>query len=232
MVGWGCWGVRKRKRRSSEARRLVRDQLGIGSVASSVRCEWSLGIVWGFPYTWLLLAEPTKHGGMCGRGWGHAAIFSLAQLAFLNSYNPLTMLIMFSLQSLSGGFHVCSFCGHWLHGRIRECSKQMHLYTAHIHFSYTYRLFFYKIGCIEWYISFFTRLNGENSITKWTESGIKGSLVIQRHSFDRLKTAFYCCWYDKKPLCLLILELTFWNFDIHEVYESKVHMLQLVEKEK
>lgn len=49
---------------------------------------------------------------------GRAAQLAVAQLGLLSSYNPLTVLIMLLLQSISRGFHVCGFSAHWLHGRM------------------------------------------------------------------------------------------------------------------
>lgn len=117
------WGVRKWKSRSRESTGLVRDQLGIGSAASSVRCEWSLGIVWGFHCTWLLLAEPTKHGGMCRWGWGKAALLWLAQLGLLSSYNHLPMLIIFNFRRISYLWH--SYMDIFV-----QCPEQRHSHTA------------------------------------------------------------------------------------------------------
>lgn len=94
-----------------EARKPVREQLGIGRVASvsfcKVRMEPRCRL--RFPsYTQLLTAAPAKHGGMCpgfvgvwrgggGSGGGQVAIYSVAQLALLTSDNLLTMLIMSSV---------------------------------------------------------------------------------------------------------------------------------------
>lgn len=120
MVGWG---VRKRKRRSREARVLFRDQLGIGSAASSVRCDWSLCIVWGFHCIWLLLAEPTKHGGMCRWGWEKVALLWLAQLGLLSCYNPLPMLIIFNFRRIS-------YLWHFFMDISVQCPEQRHSHTA------------------------------------------------------------------------------------------------------
>lgn len=91
MAGWRkVLESGKRKRRSREARRVGRREtsweLEVRRVL--VRCEWSLGVVWGFHRTWLLFAEPTKHGGMCSWGWRLAATLAPAQLGLLSSYNP------------------------------------------------------------------------------------------------------------------------------------------------
>ncbi len=138
-----------------------------------VRCEWSLSVVWGFHRTWLLLAEPTKHGGMCSWGWRPAATLAPAQLGLLSSYNPSHHAhhVLFLNQFQEDFMSVASVNIGYIDVSAQS-SERIHLY---IHTTSSWKYICHKNGCIDCWNKLYSPVTPVQSgwlwmIRKWTKN--------------------------------------------------------------